>query len=336
MATTYLSPVGNEQQLDANGAPVVGGKIFTYAAGTTTPIATYMDNAGAVGQTNPIVLNAAGRAANPIWLPAGQAVKFVFQDANGVAYRPPVDNVTGINDPASVSNASEWVAFTGAPTFVSSTSFSVAGDQTPTFQVGRRIKSANTGGTVYSSITGSSYNSGTARTTVTVANDSGSLDSGLSQVSYGLISETNTSAPVGPAFSAYKTSNQSITSGVATKTLFDATDFDTAGALSSSRWTPGVPGVYDIQATVSAQVTSGAASSVFVEIYKNGLPFLRGFQINGGGSILQVASIAAKMKLAATDYLEIYTTISGTGPFVGGAASAPRLSHFSGSFVRPA
>lgn len=194
MATTYLSPIGNEQQNDQNGAPLSGGFIYTYLAGTVTPVATYMDNSGAVGQANPIVLNSSGLPNNPIWLPAGQAVKLVIQNAAGVTQRT-VDNVTGINDPAAGSSVSEWAAFTGTPTFVSATSFSVGGDQTNVLQVGRRTKTANSGGTIYSTITASSYNSGTNRTSVTVANDSGVLDVGLSALSYGFLSSTNPSVP---------------------------------------------------------------------------------------------------------------------------------------------
>jgi hypothetical protein len=88
---------------------------------------------------------------------------------------------------------SEWLLFPGAPTYVSATSFTVTGDQTSTLQIGRRIKSVNTGGTVYSFITNSSHSAGT--TTVTVVNDSGTLDSGLSSVSHGLLAAVSPSLP---------------------------------------------------------------------------------------------------------------------------------------------
>lgn len=191
---TYLSPVGNEQQSDANGAPLSGGQIWTYAAGTSTPIATYTSSVGDVSQSNPVVLNSAGLPDSPIWLPSGQAVKLVIQNASGVTQRT-VDNVTGINDPAGVTASSEWTIFTGAPTYISATSFSVGGDQTNVLEVNRRVKTANTGGTVYSRISASSYDPGSGLTTVTVANDSGSLDSGLSEVQYGLLSATHPSVP---------------------------------------------------------------------------------------------------------------------------------------------
>ena len=187
----HLAPLANEQQVDANGSPVSGGRIWTYIAGTTTPATTYTDDTGATPQANPIILNSLGVPASPVWLQSGRTYKFVFQDANGVQTRPTVDDVAGINDVTGAID--QWVLYGNAPSYINATSFSVAGDQTPTFQVNRRLKSVNTGGTVYSRITASAFAAGI--TTVTVANDSGALDSGLSTVSYGLLSNDNPSIP---------------------------------------------------------------------------------------------------------------------------------------------
>ena len=63
----FLSPIGNEPQVDANGNPVSGGKILTYLAGTTTAAATYTSITGATPQANPIILNSLGLPASPIW-----------------------------------------------------------------------------------------------------------------------------------------------------------------------------------------------------------------------------------------------------------------------------
>jgi hypothetical protein len=48
--------------LDNNGSVVGGGKLYTYIAGTTTPQATYSDVNLTVPNTNPIILDASGRA----------------------------------------------------------------------------------------------------------------------------------------------------------------------------------------------------------------------------------------------------------------------------------
>lgn len=64
---------------DANGNPLAGGKLYSYAAGSTTPVATYTDASGGTENTNPVILDANGEA--PVWL--GQdAYKFVLKDAN--------------------------------------------------------------------------------------------------------------------------------------------------------------------------------------------------------------------------------------------------------------
>jgi hypothetical protein len=180
-------------QTDTGGAPLVGGKVYTYLAGTTTAAATYTTSAGTTPQANPIVLNAQGLSDNPIWLASSVTMKLVIKDADDVTIRT-VDNVLGINDPSAVAT-DQWITHSGTPTYLSATSFSVAGDQTGTLQVTRRLKTINAGGTIYSSISASSYNAGTGLTTVTVINDSGTLDASLSSVSYGILSTDNPSIP---------------------------------------------------------------------------------------------------------------------------------------------
>jgi hypothetical protein len=82
-----LSPVGGAaaQFFDNSGQVLTGGKIFTYAAGTTTPEATYTTNSGVTAHTNPIILDAAGRVpGGEIWLTANINYKFVLKDSNDV------------------------------------------------------------------------------------------------------------------------------------------------------------------------------------------------------------------------------------------------------------
>ena len=68
-----LTPVAKMQFLDVTGAPLVGGLLYTYAAGTTTPQACYTDSSGATANTNPVVLDSRGEAN--IWL-ASATYKF--------------------------------------------------------------------------------------------------------------------------------------------------------------------------------------------------------------------------------------------------------------------
>ena len=72
MTTVYLSPVGGAgaQFFTNNGVPLSGGKLYTYAAGTTTPQTSYTSISGLIAHANPIVLDAAGRVSSggEIWL----------------------------------------------------------------------------------------------------------------------------------------------------------------------------------------------------------------------------------------------------------------------------
>lgn len=61
-----LTPAPKIQFFDANGNPLVGGKLYSYDAGTTTPRATYTNYGGATPNTNPVILDSRGEAA--VWL----------------------------------------------------------------------------------------------------------------------------------------------------------------------------------------------------------------------------------------------------------------------------
>lgn len=61
MALTSM-PYLTIQELDANGAPYAGAKMFFYAAGTSTKQDTYSDANGVSANTNPVILDASGRA----------------------------------------------------------------------------------------------------------------------------------------------------------------------------------------------------------------------------------------------------------------------------------
>lgn len=81
-ASVSLSPVAKQQFFDATGVPIVGGKLYTYQAGTTTPQATYVDATGTAVNTNPIILDSGGFAN--IWLVNGLFYKFVLYNSFGV------------------------------------------------------------------------------------------------------------------------------------------------------------------------------------------------------------------------------------------------------------
>lgn len=101
-----LSPIwgAGAQLLDNSGNVLSGGKIYTYAAGTTTPATTYTSSTGGTANSNPIILNSAGRVPYEIWLTDGTVYKFVLKDSNDTLIAT-YDNLVGIN--------SNFVPYTG-------------------------------------------------------------------------------------------------------------------------------------------------------------------------------------------------------------------------------
>ena len=94
----FLSPVGGvaAQFFTNTGAVLTGGKLYTYAAGTTTPLPSYTTSAGSTARTNPIVLNSAGRVPDggEVWITSA-SYKFVLTDSTDVLIAT-YDNVFGI------------------------------------------------------------------------------------------------------------------------------------------------------------------------------------------------------------------------------------------------
>jgi hypothetical protein len=85
---------------DSNGAPLAGGLIYTYAAGTLTPQATYTDSGAGTPNANPVVLDSAGRAV--IWLSGNY--KIIVKDSGGNTIQT-VDNVTSTTNTGDMTKA---------------------------------------------------------------------------------------------------------------------------------------------------------------------------------------------------------------------------------------
>jgi hypothetical protein len=84
-------PNAKAQFFDASGNPLSGGKLYTFIAGTTTPLASYTDATEGVSNANPVILDSAGMAN--VWL--GQsAYKLQLQNSAGSTLWT-VDNVYG-------------------------------------------------------------------------------------------------------------------------------------------------------------------------------------------------------------------------------------------------
>jgi len=88
-----IAPWVEQRFLLADGTPNAGGFVYTYVAGTTTPISVWTTSDGDTGaaHTQPIELDSDGRPPSPIFV-LGTGYKFVVQDS-GAAVLYTVDNV---------------------------------------------------------------------------------------------------------------------------------------------------------------------------------------------------------------------------------------------------
>jgi len=120
---------GGDQWFDDNGRPLAGGKLYFYLSGTVTDKGTYSDEDESILNTNPVILDAAGRQGDIFF--TGQA-KVVITDANGVQ----ID----VTDP--VGTAAGEAAF---------------GTWSATINFGLNAIVTGSNGLYYKSVTGSNY-----------------------------------------------------------------------------------------------------------------------------------------------------------------------------------
>ncbi len=100
-----LSPLAGAgwQIFDNNGVPLAGGKLYTYAAGTTTPATTYTSSSGSVANSNPIILDSAGRISEEVWLTSSASYKFTLATASNITLWAK-DNISGFTTAADLVN----------------------------------------------------------------------------------------------------------------------------------------------------------------------------------------------------------------------------------------
>ena len=117
-----LSPTPKLQFFGSDGLPLVGGKLYTYAAGTTTPLASYTDHTGVTANTNPVILDSNGEA--DVWLPDTTSYKYVLKDADDAT----LYTVDYISVPVTTNSfASPPVIGSGTPNAATFTTLNVTG-----------------------------------------------------------------------------------------------------------------------------------------------------------------------------------------------------------------
>jgi hypothetical protein len=305
-----LAPVPRQQYVNSSGVPYAGAKLFYYAAGTTTKQNTFTTSTGGTPNENPIVLDAAGRTPYGVWLTSGLSYKVVLAPADDSD--PPTspifteDVITGVNDEAV---GSQWAASGAAPTYVSATQFTVAGDKTSTFLVDRRVKCTVTAGTVYGYISASAY---TTLTTVTVVLDSGTLDSGLSAVEVGILTDLTSAIPntITRNATAQTLTNKSLSDS--TTFVIDNSDATKKAKFQASGITTGTTREYTFP---DEDLTfAGRGANTFT-----------GTQTMSGKSFVDAnASVAAHATTAAVWLLGNYVTLTGGATVFTDVADAPQ------------
>ncbi len=104
MAVVFLSPVGGAaaQFFTNSGVILSGGKLYAYAAGTTTPQPTYTSSSGNTAHQHPIELDSAGRVpGGEIWLTA-VSYKFALYTSTDVLIAT-YDNIRGFGSTSVIN-----------------------------------------------------------------------------------------------------------------------------------------------------------------------------------------------------------------------------------------
>lgn len=153
---TTLSPSPKFQAFDESGAPLVGGKLYSYLAGTTTPYDTYTDYTGNTANTNPVILDLYGQAE--LWLDPGVAYKLILTDAVDIQMWS-VDNITSAGS-MSVQNSNNVDITGGTISGVTLTDVTINGGINGTATNVTGIVAIANGGTSASTASGARTNLG--------------------------------------------------------------------------------------------------------------------------------------------------------------------------------
>jgi hypothetical protein len=158
--------------------------------------------------------------------------------------------------------------------------------------------------------------SGNTSGSVTISSPavSGTTTLTLPTTSGTVITTGSTFAGTGPTFSAYLSSNQTISDNVATKITCQTEEWDTNSNYDNAtnyRFTPTVAGYYQANAMVSISQT--AQSDTTIWIYKNGSAWKRGAGLTATSSKQQLVVSCLVYLNGSTDYIELYGFSDGTG-----------------------
>ena len=150
-------------------------------------------------------------------------------------------------------------------------------------------------------------------------------------VSGGVPTWATPSSPSFKGFKAYKSADQTPSSGVYTKITFNTENFDTDNWFDNStnyRFTPTTAGYY----LICGEFFIGASSRGRIDLYKNGSSVVRAIDFNSMNNIGSAvkANFSDIFYSNGTDYWEFYMYLTSTGLAVSGGSD---LSAFSAQFL---
>jgi hypothetical protein len=189
------------------------------------------------------------------------------------------------------------------------------------------INASTSAGLVQTADTSGDLNIQSGGSTIVAVTSTGAAVTGTLSASGNITSSGATGGiGYGPAFSAYNSTNQSITTTTYTKLTFDTEEFDTNSNFATSRFTPTVAGYYQFDASLYPQTTVTTNNCAF---YKNGSIF----KVTAGATGGAINCCALIYMNGSTDYVELYGFLIGVTPAYLGSSG---LSYFQACLVRSA
>ena len=182
-----------------------------------------------------------------------------------------------------------------------------------------------------SKITLSPNASGTGTFTIASPNSNSDRTLTLPDATGTILTTATAGVPVnGPAFSAYPSASQSLTTTTFTKIQINTEEFDTNSNFDTAtyRFTPATAGYYQVNGAVNIGVTNG--TQVIAAVYKNGSTFKRGVQISGATYSNNTEAIVSVLVYlnGSTDYVELYALFVGSAGNTSNVASETYFQAF--------
>lgn len=244
-----LSTPPYAQFFDSNGNPLAGGKVFTYLAGTLTPRPTYTTQAGTIANSNPVILDSAGRAS--IWLDDSAAYKFTVTTSADVPVRTE-DNIQPFNTASGLS----VLGTIAANTIVGNNTGSPA---TPTALTVAQVQSLLGGSSGVGAVNSGLSIVTSGATSVITANSILLLDTSNNSFTARSVNATiNTATAAG--LLAIDTGSWAINTWYYVYVISNGTLVSAIASLSSTA--PTMPSGYTFRARVGAIRTSGTATTL--------------------------------------------------------------------------